>query len=109
MATGRYSTVTTLLEVHLEFKIKEFSKQYFREALLDMGFNPAKDTEAPEVVRGHGGREGCDLTSTSGARTRASRLQANQNLIQGKDPLIIPLLLEARMTACRSHRRDSQK
>ena len=38
MATGRCITVTVLLEVQPEFKIKEFSKQYVRDALLDMVF-----------------------------------------------------------------------
>ena len=37
-ATGRYNTVTALLEVQPELKIKEFSKQHVRDALLDMGF-----------------------------------------------------------------------
>jgi phosphoribosylaminoimidazole-succinocarboxamide synthase len=49
MATGRYSTVTALLKEEPELKIKESSKQYVRDALLEMGFDPAKDTEAPKL------------------------------------------------------------
>merc|ERR1719498_287231 len=41
MATGKYKTVSDLLKVKPELKMKEFSKQYVRDALLDMGFDAA--------------------------------------------------------------------
>ena len=48
MATGRYNTVTALLAVQPDVKQKkELSKQYVRDALLDI-FYPPKDTEAPK-------------------------------------------------------------
>merc|ERR1719367_1798955 len=49
MDTKKYKTVTDLLKEKPELKIKEFSKQYVRDALLDMGFNPAKDAAAPAL------------------------------------------------------------
>ena len=49
MATERYNTVTALFEVQPELHIKEFSKQYVRDASRDMGFNPGKDTEEPKL------------------------------------------------------------
>jgi phosphoribosylaminoimidazole carboxylase PurE protein len=36
-----------------ELKIKEFSKQYVRDALLEMGFNPEKDKVAPKLSEEH--------------------------------------------------------
>jgi phosphoribosylaminoimidazole-succinocarboxamide synthase len=49
MKTGKYKTVTDLLKVKPELKIKEFSKQYVRDALLEMGFDPTKDKAAPRL------------------------------------------------------------
>ena len=49
MATGRYNSVTALLEVQPEFKIKESSKQYVRDALLGIDLNPAQGTEGPKL------------------------------------------------------------
>jgi phosphoribosylaminoimidazole-succinocarboxamide synthase len=50
MKTGHYKTVSELLKAKPELKIKEYSKQYVRDALLDMGFNPAKDLKAPRLT-----------------------------------------------------------
>lgn len=49
MATGSYKNVTDVLKAHPELKMKEFSKQYIRDALLDLGFDPTKDKEAPKL------------------------------------------------------------
>jgi phosphoribosylaminoimidazole carboxylase PurE protein len=49
MATGKYKNVTELLKAKPELKLKEFSKQYVRDALLEMGFDPAKDKKAPKL------------------------------------------------------------
>jgi phosphoribosylaminoimidazole-succinocarboxamide synthase len=49
MATGKYKTVTEVLAVKPELKLKEFSKQYVRDALLELGFNPAKDQSTPKL------------------------------------------------------------
>lgn len=49
MAGGEYKNVTELLKAKPELKLKEFSKQYVRDALLEMGFDPAKDTSAPKL------------------------------------------------------------
>jgi len=49
MKTGAYKDVTALLNAKPELKLKEFSKQYVRDALLEMGFNPAKDKQAPKL------------------------------------------------------------
>merc|ERR1719449_479602 len=49
MKMGTYKTVTDLLKAKPELKIKEFSKQYVRDALLEMGFNPEKDKVAPKL------------------------------------------------------------
>jgi len=49
MATGKYKSVTELLKAQPELKLKEFSKQYVRDALLEMGFNPEKATVAPKL------------------------------------------------------------
>merc|ERR1719274_557725 len=49
MATGKYKTVSDVMKAKPEFKIKEFSKQYVRDALLEMGFNPEKDKTAPKL------------------------------------------------------------
>merc|ERR1711974_25661 len=43
MAGGMYKDVSELLKAKPELKLKEFSKQYVRDALLEMGFDPAKD------------------------------------------------------------------
>merc|ERR1711981_975793 len=49
MATGKYKTVTDVMKANPALKIKEFSKQYVRDALLEMGFDPAKASEAPKL------------------------------------------------------------
>mmetsp|Transcript_34614 Transcript_34614/g.79191 ORF Transcript_34614/g.79191 Transcript_34614/m.79191 type:complete len:481 (+) Transcript_34614:49-1491(+) len=49
MQTGKYQNVSALLQEKSELKLKEFSKQYVRDALLDMGFNPQKDLAAPKL------------------------------------------------------------
>merc|ERR1719238_1824671 len=49
MATGKYKTVSDVMKAKPELKIKEFSKQYVRDALLEMGFNPEKDKTAPKL------------------------------------------------------------
>jgi len=50
MATGQYKDVSALLTAKPDLKMKEFSKQYVRDALLGMGFNPAKDSSAPKLT-----------------------------------------------------------
>jgi phosphoribosylaminoimidazole-succinocarboxamide synthase len=50
MAAGKYKTVTELMKAKPELKLKEYSKQYVRDALLDMGFDPSKHTEAPRLT-----------------------------------------------------------
>jgi len=49
MATGKYRTVTDLLNEKPELKMKEFSKQFVRDGLLAMGFKPETATEAPKM------------------------------------------------------------
>mmetsp|Transcript_9922 Transcript_9922/g.30436 ORF Transcript_9922/g.30436 Transcript_9922/m.30436 type:complete len:520 (+) Transcript_9922:76-1635(+) len=49
MATGKYKTVSDVLKAKPELKMKEFSKQYVRDALLEMGFDPTKDKTAPKL------------------------------------------------------------
>lgn len=49
MATGKYKTFTDLMQAKPDLKMKEFSKQYVRDALLEMGFDPAKDKAAPKL------------------------------------------------------------
>merc|ERR1719261_2303614 len=49
MKTGKYKNVSELLKAKPELKMKEFSKQYVRDALLEMGFNPEKDKVAPKL------------------------------------------------------------
>merc|ERR1712048_1474659 len=49
MASGKYKTVSDLMKAKPELKITEFSKQYVRDALVDMGFDPAKDKAAPKL------------------------------------------------------------
>jgi len=49
MATGKYKNVTEVLKAKPELKLKEFSKQYVRDALLEMGFDPTKDKKAPKL------------------------------------------------------------
>merc|ERR1719331_159471 len=53
MASGKYKTVTDVMKAKPELKIKEFSKQYVRDALLEMGFNPEKDKVAPKLFEEH--------------------------------------------------------
>jgi len=50
MSTGSYKSVTDLMKSKPELKLKEFSKQYVRDALLEMGFDPSKDKEAPRLA-----------------------------------------------------------
>lgn len=49
MKTGKYKTVSDVLKAKPELKMKEFSKQYVRDALLEMGFDPTKDKQAPKL------------------------------------------------------------
>jgi len=49
MATGKYKDVSELLKQKPDLKMKEFSKQYVRDALLEMGFDPTKDKSAPKL------------------------------------------------------------
>merc|ERR1712087_418513 len=49
MKSGTYKNVSELLKAKPELKLKEFSKQYVRDALLEMGFDPAKDKAAPKL------------------------------------------------------------
>merc|ERR1719409_2566617 len=49
MATKKYANVSVLLKEKPELKLKEFSKQYVRDALLEMGFDPAKDNSTPKL------------------------------------------------------------
>merc|ERR1712151_954647 len=49
MATGKHKNVTAVLKAKTELKMKEFSKQYVRDALLEMGFDPVKDKAAPKL------------------------------------------------------------
>merc|ERR1712203_823856 len=49
MASGKYKNVTEVLKAKPELKMKEFSKQYVRDALLEMGFDPVKDKAAPKL------------------------------------------------------------
>jgi len=52
MATGKHKNVTELLKAKPELKLKEFSKQYVRDALLEMGFDPVKDKAVPKLSEG---------------------------------------------------------
>jgi len=49
MAKGEHKTVSDLLKARPDLKMKEFSKQYVRDALLDMGFDPSKQAAAPRL------------------------------------------------------------
>lgn len=49
MKTGKYKDVSALLKAQPALKPTEFSKQYVRDALLEMGFNPEKDKSAPKL------------------------------------------------------------
>merc|ERR1712066_795715 len=49
MAKGQHKNVTELLKANPDLKLKEFSKQYVRDALLEMGFDPTKDKSAPKL------------------------------------------------------------
>merc|ERR1719355_320835 len=49
MKSGSYKNVSELLKAKPDLKLKEFSKQYVRDALLEMGFDPAKDKAAPKL------------------------------------------------------------
>ncbi|CAJ1337830.1 unnamed protein product, partial [Effrenium voratum] len=44
-----YPNVTELIKAKPELKMKEFSKQYVRDALLELGFDPTKDKSAPKL------------------------------------------------------------
>merc|ERR1712087_865200 len=52
MKSGTYKNVSELLKAKPELKLKEFSKQYVRDALLEMGFDPAKDKAVPKLAEG---------------------------------------------------------
>merc|ERR1719409_1112412 len=49
MATKKYATVSDLLKAKPELKLKEFSKQYVRDTLLEVGFNPDSAKSAPKL------------------------------------------------------------
>jgi phosphoribosylaminoimidazole-succinocarboxamide synthase len=49
MKSGSFKNVSELLKAKPELKMKEFSKQYVRDALLDMGFDASKHTSAPQL------------------------------------------------------------
>merc|ERR1712050_494436 len=49
MKSGQYKNVNEVLKARPDLKLKEFSKQYVRDALLEMGFDPAKDKTAPKL------------------------------------------------------------
>lgn len=49
MKSGKYKNVSELLKEQPELKMKEFSKQYVRDALLDMGFDASKHKAAPQL------------------------------------------------------------
>ncbi|CAJ1450342.1 unnamed protein product [Effrenium voratum] len=49
MKKGQYPNVTELIKAKPELKMKEFSKQYVRDALLELGFDPTKDKSAPKL------------------------------------------------------------
>jgi len=49
MKKGEYKNVTELMKAKPDLKMKEFSKQYVRDALLDLGFDPTKDKSAPKL------------------------------------------------------------
>jgi phosphoribosylaminoimidazole-succinocarboxamide synthase len=49
MKSGSFKNVSELLKAKPELKMKEFSKQYVRDALLDMGFDASKHTCAPQL------------------------------------------------------------
>eukprot|EP00933_Yihiella_yeosuensis_P076218 TRINITY_DN858_c0_g1_i3.p1 TRINITY_DN858_c0_g1~~TRINITY_DN858_c0_g1_i3.p1 ORF type:complete len:509 (+),score=165.23 TRINITY_DN858_c0_g1_i3:78-1604(+) len=53
MKSGTYKNVTELMKAKPELKMKEFSKQYVRDALLEMGFDPTKDKAAPKLSEEH--------------------------------------------------------
>jgi phosphoribosylaminoimidazole-succinocarboxamide synthase len=50
MKTGKYSSVGELLKDKPDLKIKEYSKQYVRDVLLEKGFKPESATEAPKLT-----------------------------------------------------------
>merc|ERR1712151_434364 len=52
MATGKYKTVSDVMKAKPELKLKEFSKQYVRDTLLEMGFDPVKDKAVPKLSEG---------------------------------------------------------
>ncbi|CAD7968156.1 unnamed protein product [Amoebophrya sp. A120] len=45
-----YPSVSALLKEHPKLKVKEFSKQYVRDTLLEMGFDPTTATKAIELT-----------------------------------------------------------
>merc|ERR1712127_216812 len=53
MASGKYQNVSELLRARPDLKLKEFSKQYVRDTLLEMGFDPTKDKAAPKLSDEH--------------------------------------------------------
>jgi len=50
MKGGQYKDVSALLAAQPALKMKEFSKQYVRDALLATGFDASKATEAPKLT-----------------------------------------------------------
>jgi len=50
MKAGSYKNVTELLKAKPELRVKEHSKQYVRDALLDMGFDPSTAKSAPTLT-----------------------------------------------------------
>ncbi|EER06007.1 Phosphoribosylaminoimidazole-succinocarboxamide synthase, putative [Perkinsus marinus ATCC 50983] len=53
MNDGNYRNVSDLLKDHPHLKPAEFSKQYVRDALLDMGFKPDRDKAVPKLSNEH--------------------------------------------------------
>ena len=51
--SGKYKNVSELMKARPELKIKEFSKQYVRDALLEMGFKPETAKVAPKLSKEH--------------------------------------------------------
>jgi len=50
MRTGKHKNVSELMKARPDLKLKEFSKQYVRDALLEMGFDPSKENQkAPKL------------------------------------------------------------
>ena len=52
MASGEIKDGSEVLKAKPELKEKEFSEQYVRDALLEMGFDPAEDKASPKPSEG---------------------------------------------------------